>query len=97
MSHCTTWHVRIDLVEDGTSVAARAKLIGAPMAMTTQHHAPHDGCLVGCHDIDYLSHWRALDDLASALVDALSIEHRANAPTCHSVAEPAAQRSGGSA
>jgi hypothetical protein len=29
MSKCSTWHGRIDLVDDGTLVTARAKLIGA--------------------------------------------------------------------
>lgn len=98
MSHCTTWHIRIDLVDDGTGVAARAKLIGAPMAMATQLHAPHDGCLTGRRrDIEYLSQWRALEDLTPVLVDALSIEHRAHAaPASRSVAEPAPQRTAGS-
>ncbi len=79
MSHCTTWHIRIDLVDDGTDVAARAKLIGAPMAMTRQQpEGPHDGCLTGSHDLEHLSKWHALKDLTPVLVDALSLEHRAH-------------------
>lgn len=46
MSRCSTWHIRIDLVDDGTEVSARASLIGAPASMTRLPAAgPHDECL----------------------------------------------------
>jgi len=81
MSHCTTWHVRIDLVDDGTELVARAKLIGSPLAITRQHPAQqHDGCLTGSGDREYLSVWRPLEDLAPILTDALSTEHTAHDP-----------------
>jgi hypothetical protein len=79
MTHCSTWHVRIDLVDDGTVVTARAQLIGAPMAMTAHAGEPHDKCVSGSNDVDPLSRWRAVEDLVPALVDALSTEHRAHA------------------
>jgi hypothetical protein len=81
MSHCTTWHVRIDLVDDGTELVARAKLIGSPLAITRQPSAqPHDQCLTGCGDSEYLSVWRPLEELVPILTGALSMEHGAHDP-----------------
>ncbi len=82
MSHCTTWHARIDLVDDGTELVARAKLIGSPLAITRQRSAqPHDGCLTGCGDVEYLSVWRPLEELALKLTEALAMEHAAHDPS----------------
>jgi hypothetical protein len=99
MSHCTTWHVRIDLVDDGDEVVARAKLVGAPMAMTTRPQpAPHHRCPTGRHDTDDLSRWRPLNDLTPVLVDVLSMAHRSPTPSAsHAAAEPPAQIPGGTA
>lgn len=79
MSRCSTWHVRIDLVDDGTRVTARAKLIGAPASMTQSHDSgPHDGCLTGGTSSDLLAAWQPLADLAPMLADSLSSEHCAH-------------------
>ena len=74
--HCTTWHVRVDLIDAGAGVLARAELLGAPRAMAAHGRThPHDGCLERCPDIEYLSTWQSVVDLAPALVDALSAGH----------------------
>ena len=91
MSHCTTWHVRIDLVDDGSELVARAKLIGSPLAITRQPSAQsHDGCLTGYGDVAHLSAWRPVEELAPTLTDALSREHAAHDPSASR--EPAIDR-----
>ena len=79
MSHCSTWHVRIDLVDDGSEITARARLVGSPAAMVGRPaDKAHEGCLAGCRDIDYLTAWQPLGELSAALVDALAHEHAAH-------------------
>jgi hypothetical protein len=89
MSHCSTWHVRIDLVDDGTGITARARLVGSPAAMVgAPGETAHEGCLAGCPDIDYLTAWQPLAELSSALMDALAYEHVAHGdPASFQVAE----------
>lgn len=80
MSGCTTWHIRIDLVDDGIEVSARASLIGAPASMTCLPAVgPHDECLAAGASTARLGGWRPLDELAPRLVDALSCEHGSHA------------------
>lgn len=82
MSHCTTWHIRIDLVDDGTEIASRAALVGAPAAMSRRSSSgAHDGYSAGCRGIDYLTSWRPLTELTLALIDALAHEHLAGDPS----------------
>ena len=69
---CSTWHVRIDLVEDQTGLAARANLIGAPAAMTQLR----GGSAESEANLAALAAWRPLDELANTLVGGLATGHR---------------------
>lgn len=81
MTHCTTWHVRIDLVDDGDDVMARAELIGAPSAMMREPAgSPHDDCADSGRDAEDLSAWRSIEELAPTLAGVLSNEHREHLP-----------------
>ena len=79
MTRCTTWHVRIDLVDDGEEVTGRAELVGAPASMTTPSGPDWDAEIGRGHDggaVDTpLTTWRSMDDLVQVLVDTLNREH----------------------
>ena len=70
---CSTWHVRVDLVEDEGHLRGRAKFVGAPAAMI-----PIGGERpVVTQDVEHrLASWRPLDKLAEILTEALSVQHK---------------------
>jgi hypothetical protein len=79
MAGCSTWHVRIDLVDDGAQVHARAQLIGAPASMTGHDsEASHPGCLTESGTGGDLAGWTAVPELSRRLISALANEHFAH-------------------
>ncbi len=85
MTRCTTWHVRIDLVDDGTEVSGRVRLVGAPGSMTArQPEGTHAGCVTdpeavtdpdGLEAAPDLGAWRSVGELPAVLLAALAREH----------------------
>jgi hypothetical protein len=79
MAGCSTWHARIDLVDDGAQVHARAQLIGAPASMTGRDsEASHPGCLTETGTGGDLAEWTSVPELSRRLISALANEHLAH-------------------
>jgi diphthamide synthase (EF-2-diphthine--ammonia ligase) len=83
MTTCSTWHVRVDVVEDEGRIRARAKLIGAPTAMLDIRQ-DRDKTI---HDLEeLLASWRSLDELAVVLAEALTSQHQRHGVSEHRTA-----------
>ncbi len=73
MTRCSTWHVRIDVIEDHGEMTARARLVGSPAAMMPPDMSGHADAV---EELDeHLSTWRPLEDLGPVLAEVLSSQH----------------------
>lgn len=73
MASCSTWHVRLDMVEDEGRLRARARLVGSPIAMIDVGRARPETI----HDLEeLLGSWRSVDELAAVLAEALAAQHQ---------------------
>jgi len=83
MTTCSTWHVRVDIVEDEGRLRARAKLVGAPTAMLDLGGDRQEML----HDLrELLASWRSLDELTVVLAEALSSQHQRHTVSEHPTA-----------
>lgn len=73
MTRCSTWHVRIDVIEDHDEMTARARLIGSPLAMMRPEAREHVEAVQELDEL--LATWRPLEDLGPVLATVLSEQH----------------------